>query len=191
MQLEAPQSGHRGSGPRSRPWHSRCGRLNCSFWICPGHGQYINPETTRNEHEKAGPGCSLVASLWVPSSCTRGTRPSHAASAGTRTGRAGRDRCSSAQNAGTRQTQTGTLRSTSRDADTTSSAHGRQRESGGGRDARPGGKPERKQDRDSGRRRRVALRSKPAPTPATCLKTPQETPRRRPDCQPMDISPNR
>ena len=21
--------------PRSRPWHSRCGRMNCSFWVCP------------------------------------------------------------------------------------------------------------------------------------------------------------
>ena len=24
-----------GSGLRSRPWHSRCGPTNCSFWVCP------------------------------------------------------------------------------------------------------------------------------------------------------------
>ena len=84
--------------------------------------------------------------------------------------------CGPARTARAAPTRTGTPRSTSNDADTTSSAHGRQRESGGGRGARPGRKPEGKRDRGSGSRRRVALRSRPARMPATCPETPQETP---------------
>ena len=59
----APRSAHRGSGPQSRPWHSRSVPRRCSFWVCGRSGLSTNAKPTRNEHGNAVPACSFAASF--------------------------------------------------------------------------------------------------------------------------------